>query len=55
MRLGPSTGGGRAGAVNGLMGELLEGHLREHILDSDERGRASALDEVVQVLRTYLK
>lgn len=43
------------GAVNGLMGELLEGHLREHILDSDERGRASALDEVVQVLRTYLK
>lgn len=43
------------GAVNGLMAELLEGHLREHVGDGDERSRGGALDEVVQVLRTYLK
>ena len=43
------------GAVNGLMGELLEGHLREHLAHSDDRGRTDALDEVVSVLRTYLK
>lgn len=43
------------GAVNGLMGELLEGHLREHLAHGDDRGRTDALDEVVSVLRTYLK
>ena len=41
------------GAVNGLMAELLEGHLREHVMHSEDR--PEALDEVLQVLRTYLK
>jgi DNA-binding FrmR family transcriptional regulator len=43
------------GAVNGLMAELLEGHLREHVVHSDQETRSEALDEVIQVLRTYLK
>lgn len=45
------------GAVNGLMSEVLEGHLREH-LGSDTANpaeRARDMDEVVAVLRSYLK
>jgi len=45
------------GAVNGLMAEVLEGHLREHLgpeaADSAERARD--MDDVVSVLRSYLK
>ena len=45
------------GAVNGLMAEVLEGHLREHLgpeaADSVERARD--MDDVVSVLRSYLK
>lgn len=45
------------GAVNGLMTEVLEGHLREH-LGGDERTlqqRQEDLEQVVGVLRSYLK
>ncbi|XEG73878.1 metal/formaldehyde-sensitive transcriptional repressor [Pseudomonas sp. abacavir_1] len=45
------------GAVNGLMAEVLEGHLREH-LAAEERTpqqRAEDLDQVMSVLRSYLK
>lgn len=44
------------GAVNGLMTEVLEGHLREHVgaKGSPER-RESDLEAVVQVLRSYLR
>ena len=45
------------GAVNGLMTEVLEGHLREH-LGSDAANsaeRARDMDDVVAVLRSYLK
>jgi DNA-binding FrmR family transcriptional regulator len=45
------------GAVNGLMVEVLEGHLREHVLarDSSPEQREADLDEVTRVLRSYLK
>ncbi|MDF3932661.1 metal/formaldehyde-sensitive transcriptional repressor [Pseudomonas citronellolis] len=45
------------GAVNGLMAEVLEGHLREH-LAAEERTpqqRSDDLDQVMGVLRSYLK
>src|SRR6202035_2394161 len=44
------------GAVNGLMTEVLEGHLREHVVakGSPERRQAD-LEAVIQVLRSYLK
>ena len=45
------------GAVNGLMLEVLEGHMREH-LGADEASpaeRLEDLDQVVRVLRSYLK
>ncbi len=45
------------GAVNGLMLEVLEGHLRDH-LGADElppEQRQEDLEQVVSVLRSYLK
>jgi DNA-binding FrmR family transcriptional regulator len=45
------------GAVNGLMAQVLEGHLREH-LGGEERTpqeRRDDLEQVLSVLRSYLK
>lgn len=45
------------GAVNGLMNEVLEGHIREH-LGKDSvpvEQRSKDLEQVVSVLRSYLK
>ncbi|SFB20998.1 metal/formaldehyde-sensitive transcriptional repressor [Azotobacter beijerinckii] len=45
------------GAVNGLMAEVLEGHIREH-LGADgisPQQRSEDLEQVVAVLRSYLK
>jgi len=46
------------GAMNGLMAEVLEGHIRFHVADpsarpESEQGRAT--QELVDVIRTYLK
>lgn len=45
------------GAVNGLMAEVLEGHLREHLGADDvpPEQRQDDLDQVVAVLRSYLR
>ncbi|XAH25833.1 metal/formaldehyde-sensitive transcriptional repressor [Xylophilus sp. GW821-FHT01B05] len=45
------------GAVNGLMAEVLDGHLREHLTDENHtpQERAEELDEVLGVLRSYLR
>jgi DNA-binding FrmR family transcriptional regulator len=46
------------GALNGLMAELIEGHIWFHILDP-EKGknstRAKAADQLGDVVRAYLK
>ncbi len=46
------------GAMNGLMAEVIEEHVRGHIADpaieSDEE-RSKGADELVDVIRTYLK
>ncbi|RMK28871.1 metal/formaldehyde-sensitive transcriptional repressor [Pseudomonas aeruginosa] len=45
------------GAVNGLMNEVLEGHIREH-LDAEQASaeqRREDLELVVTALRSYLK
>ncbi|MBZ8134309.1 metal/formaldehyde-sensitive transcriptional repressor [Afifella sp. IM 167] len=44
------------GAMNGLTAELMEDHLREHVLEAandDDRRRGS--EELIEVLRTYVK
>lgn len=45
------------GAVNGLMLEVLEGHVREHLGEADAPAeqRAKDLDLVVSVMRSYVK
>ena len=45
------------GAVNGLMLEVLEGHLRDHLGTHviPEEQRREDLEQVVSVLRSYLK
>jgi DNA-binding FrmR family transcriptional regulator len=46
------------GALNGLMAEVLEGHIRFHVLDSKSGKNApqvEAAEELIDVVRTYLK
>lgn len=45
------------GAVNGLMAEVLEGHLREHLGADDvsPEQRHDDLEQVIGILRSYLK
>lgn len=45
------------GAVNGLMLEVLDGHVRHHLgaHDASPKERAEDLDVVVSALRSYLK
>jgi DNA-binding FrmR family transcriptional regulator len=47
---------GARGAMNGLMAEVLEQHVRSHVLSgATQRDRSEAADELVDVVRTYLK
>ena len=41
------------GATNGLMAEVLEGHIREHLGTTD--GQKDDFAQVIAVLRSYLK
>lgn len=46
------------GAINGLMAEVLEGHIREHLIDpsrSPTKPEAEAVDELAEVVKRYLK
>jgi len=44
------------GAINGLMSEVLEGHLREHVAaPGSGKERQRDVETVVRVLRSYLK
>ncbi|MDB5755373.1 MAG: metal/formaldehyde-sensitive transcriptional repressor [Massilia sp.] len=46
------------GAMNGLMAEVIEDHIREHVaspaIDTDAE-RSQGADELVEVIRAYLK
>ena len=43
------------GAVNGLMGQVLEGHIRDHMQPLTDEGEPDATDGLIRVLRSYLK
>ena len=46
------------GAMNSLMAELLEGHIRSHVLNGKQRptsGQVAAADEVIDMIKSYLK
>ncbi|CAG0989675.1 Transcriptional repressor FrmR [Methylophilaceae bacterium] len=45
------------GAMDGLMSEVLEGHIREHLgeVSVQSEQRQQDLEQVISVLKTYLK
>lgn len=46
------------GAINGLTAELMEDHIRHHVVNPDteqDKTRAKGAAELIEVLRTYLK
>ena len=46
------------GAMNSLMAELLEGHIRSHVIDPKRKpnpAQAAAADEVINMVKAYLK
>jgi DNA-binding FrmR family transcriptional regulator len=46
------------GALNGLMAELVEDHVRFHVIDPRQKPsseQALAADELVDIIRSYLK
>lgn len=46
------------GAIDGLLGQVMEGHIREHVLDERRKATSDqmqAAEDLIAVLRTYLK
>lgn len=44
------------GAINGLTAELMEDHVRHHIVEATtDAERRRGADELIEVIRTYLK
>ena len=46
------------GAINSLMAEVLEGHIRFHIVDPDRNptsNQSKASRELIDIIKTYLK
>ncbi len=46
------------GAITSLMAEILEGHIRFHVVNPDDRpsaAQAQAAQEVIDVVKSYLK
>jgi DNA-binding FrmR family transcriptional regulator len=46
------------GAMNSLMAELLEGHIRQHVLNGKQKPtikQVLAADEVIEMVKSYLK
>jgi DNA-binding FrmR family transcriptional regulator len=49
---------GARGAINGLMLEVMEDHIRMHVVEPEagsENERAEAAEELIEVVRSYLK
>lgn len=49
---------GIRGAVHGLMTQVMEGHIREHVAGTGKAGAAArerAAEELIAVLRSYLR
>ncbi|HMJ43472.1 MAG TPA: metal/formaldehyde-sensitive transcriptional repressor [Pseudolabrys sp.] len=46
------------GAINGLTAELMEDHIRHHVIDPEhevDADRAKGAADLIEVVRTYLK
>lgn len=43
------------GAINGLMATVIEGHIRDHMQPLIQEEEPAATEELIKVLRAYLK
>lgn len=46
------------GALNGLMAEIVEGHVRLHVLDEKRaptKAQAEAVEELLEIVRAFLR
>jgi DNA-binding FrmR family transcriptional regulator len=46
------------GAINGLVGEVIEGHIRFHVVNPDDKPaspQAKATQQLIEVIRSYVK
>jgi DNA-binding FrmR family transcriptional regulator len=43
------------GAMGGLMAEVMEDHVRLHVMEEPACERAQAVEELIDVVRSYLK
>jgi len=46
------------GAINGLMAEVMEGHVRYHVIDPNRKptlAQAEAAEELIELVNRYLK
>jgi DNA-binding FrmR family transcriptional regulator len=46
------------GAINSLMAEIIEGHIRFHVIDPDQHPtsvKAKAAQELIDIMKAYLK
>ena len=46
------------GAINGLLGDIIEGHVRHHIVDPNDRPtseRSKATQELIDVVQAYFR
>ena len=44
------------GALNGLMGDIVEGHIREHIVDAENKKLAAESGEdLVEIMKSFWK
>lgn len=49
---------GCRGAINGLMAEVVESHIRDHVIDTARKptsAQVDAAEELIDVLGTYLR
>src|SRR5580704_15981650 len=48
---------GCRGAMNGLMAEVVEGHIRSHLLiaDGNKARQAQAAEDLIELVKSYLK
>lgn len=44
------------GALNGLMGDLIEGHIREHIVQAENKKDAAASrEDLIDMMKSFWK
>ncbi len=46
---------GCRGAMNGLMSEIVEGHIRSHIMRGEPMVQEKAAEDLIELVKSYLK